>query len=165
MRAMHIGFLAWFGSTALAAAPTGVEQETVPVTGDRLTGFVLPVEPLVTDIRMRALRARAWNIEDTQCLVLEGDARVGIGAYDLRSATAVVWINRIPSPDGLINQIAVFFEQADQASHGAGFGVKGKKLLVTGSARGEVKLDVALTCAACWSSRCHRSRSTRSSRP
>ncbi|MHC4709691.1 MAG: LPS assembly protein LptD, partial [Planctomycetota bacterium] len=144
MRAMHIGLLACVGSAALAAAPTGVEPETAPVTGDRLTGFVLPVEPLVTDIRMRALRARAWNIEDTQCLVLEGDARVGIGAHDLRSAAAVVWINRIPSPDGLINQIAVFFERADQASHGAGFGVKGRKLLVTASARGAVKLDVAL---------------------
>ncbi|MHC4769827.1 MAG: hypothetical protein ACYTEI_14110, partial [Planctomycetota bacterium] len=141
---MHIGLLACVESAALAAAPTGVEPETAPVTGDRLTGFVLPVEPLVTDIRMRALRARAWNIEDTQCLVLEGDARVGIGAHDLRSAAAVVWINRIPSPDGLINQIAVFFERADQASHGAGFGVKGRKLLVTASARGAVKLDVAL---------------------
>jgi hypothetical protein len=144
MRAMHIGLLACVGSAALAAAPTGVEPETAPVTGDRLTGFVLPVEPLVTDIRMRALRARAWNIEGTQCLVLEGDARVRIGAHDLRSAAAVVWINRIPSPDGLINQIAVFFERADQASHGAAFGVKGRKLLVTASARGAVKLDVAL---------------------
>jgi hypothetical protein len=144
MRAMHVGLLGWIGSVTLAAAPVGVEPETVPVTGDRLTGFVLPVEPLVTDIRMRALRARAWNVEDTRCLLLEGDARIRIGAYDLRSNTAVVWLNRIPSPDGLINQIAVFFEQADQASHGAGFGVKGRKLLVTGSARGAVNLDVAL---------------------
>ncbi|MHC4082243.1 MAG: LPS assembly protein LptD [Planctomycetota bacterium] len=143
-RAAHIGLLAWVGSAVLAAAPAGVEPKTVPVTGDRLTGFVLPVEPLVTDIRLRALRARAWDVEDTRCLVLEGDARVVVGAYDLRGAAAVVWINRIPSPEGLINQIAVYFEQAEQAAHGAAVGMRGRKLLVTGSARGAVKLDVAL---------------------
>jgi lipopolysaccharide assembly outer membrane protein LptD (OstA) len=144
LRTAHIVLLAYAGSTALAAVPTGGQPETVTVAGDRLTGFVLPVEPLVTDIRLSALRARAWEVEDTRCLVLEGDARVLIGTYDLRSSAAVVWVNRIPSPKGLINQIAVYFEQTNQPASGAAVGVRGRQLLVTGSARGGVKLDVAL---------------------
>jgi hypothetical protein len=142
MRAVQSVVLVWVGSAVLAAAPPGVEPQAV--TGDRLTGFVLPVEPLPTDIRLTALRARAWKVEDTQCLALAGDARVLIGAYDLRGAAAVVWVNRIPGPEGLINQIAVYFERADQPTSGSAVGVRGRQLLVTGSARGAVRLDVAL---------------------
>jgi hypothetical protein len=129
---------------ATAAAPDTVELPPSSVVGDRLTGFVLPVEPAEGDIQLAALRARSWSVEDTRCLLLERDAKVHIGQYDLRGDAAVVWLNRIPSPDGLINQIAVYFEQADQPASYAGLGVRGRQLLVTGSARGKIELEVAL---------------------
>ncbi|MHC4990944.1 MAG: LPS assembly protein LptD [Planctomycetota bacterium] len=118
-------------------------QRTARITGDRLSGFVLPVEPLDGEIRLEALRGWSWTVDDTKRLVLEGDVRVTIGGRLLQSSTAVFWINRIPSADGLINQLAVYFDEASNPQRRAGMGAEGRNLLVTASARGEVTLVVS----------------------
>ena len=128
----------------LVPAALAPAQRPQPVTGDRLTGFVLPILPLEADIRLEALRAWGWSIEDTKRLVLEGEVTIEIGAYRVRGASATVWINRITTDDGPINQIAAYFERADQPANRAGLGVSGKHLLLTGSAVGSVDLNVAL---------------------
>ena len=121
-------------------------DRVIDVTGDRLSGFVLPTEPIKGDIVLSALRAQTWTVDDTKRLVLEGDVRIHMGGYNFSAPSAVVWLNRIPSGDGLINQVAIYFEQASDPSKQAGLGVGGQDLLVTGSSRGEVNLHVtALT--------------------
>lgn len=119
-------------------------QETASITGDRLSGFVLPIEPIAADIDLGALRGTSWTIDDTKCLLLQGDVKVEIGSYSLVSDKALVWINRIPSAAGTINQIAVYFDKVGDPAKQAGLGVKGTQLLVTGSTRGEVKLALGL---------------------
>ena len=128
----------------MMAAGAAAQETTVPVTGDRLSGFVLPVEPIDADIRIEALRAWAWTVDDTKRLLLQDGVRVHIGDYRFIADEAVVWLNRIPSADGLINQIAVYFPRLENPAERAGFGVAGERMLVTGSARGAVKLNVAL---------------------
>ena len=131
----------------MVLAAAGAEargQGSVPITGDRLSGFVLPIEPLSEDIEIEALRVRAWDVDDTRRLLLEGDVRVRIGARQFTADTALVWINRLPSEGGLINQLAVFFDRVRDPTKRAGFGVGGRHILVTASARGAVTLEVGL---------------------
>jgi hypothetical protein len=115
----------------------------VAVGGDRLSGFVLPVEPQDGNISIRALRAYAWTVDDTKRLVLDGDVHLAVGDYRFDGNSAVVWINRIPSADGLINQIAAYFDDLATPLSRAGLGAGGRRLLLTASARGEVDLQVA----------------------
>ena len=126
----------------VVTVPAGA-QGTAAITGDRLTGFVLPVEPVDTGIRITALRAWAWSVDDTRRLLVEGDVRVQVGGYDIDGDAAVVWINRIPSADGLINQLAVYFTHVRNPAGRSGLGVSGTGVLLTASARGTVMLDVA----------------------
>lgn len=119
-------------------------QSGVPITGDRLSGVVLPIEPLKADIQLRALKAAAWEVDDTRRLVLEGNVSIRIGGYSFTSDAAAVWINRIPSAEGLINQIAIYFDRVEEPAARAGFGVSGATLLVTASARGKVDLQATV---------------------
>ncbi|MCA9285622.1 MAG: hypothetical protein KDA22_10420, partial [Phycisphaerales bacterium] len=73
-------------------------------------------------------------------LLLRGDVDVSIGDFRFRSSAATVWINRLPSAEGLINQVAVYFDEAYDPLQLAGSGAQGRDLLVTGSARGRVIL-------------------------
>lgn len=136
---------------AVASAPSaqafGPEEDTstlkrVAVAGDRLSGFVLPVSPTATDFTLVAGKAWTWQVDDTQRIELRGDVRIKLGAYSFTADRAWVWINRVPSAQGEINQIALYFEHADEPTRRAGFGASGDDLLVTSSARGEIALRV-----------------------
>ncbi|MHC5022657.1 MAG: LPS-assembly protein LptD, partial [Planctomycetota bacterium] len=129
---------------ALLASPALAQVRSVPIVGDRLSGFVLPIEPLTGDIDIQARRGWAWRIDDTQRLVLEDDVMIRVGSYQLTGPRAIVWINRLPSADGLINQVAIFFETVGEPTSRAGLGVSGRELLITGSARGEVRVRAVL---------------------
>ncbi|MSR28437.1 MAG: hypothetical protein EXS03_02530 [Phycisphaerales bacterium] len=118
------------------------ELRDVPITGESLGGFVIPVEPVASEIVIEGVRGWAWDSDDTKRLQLEGDVRVRFGGYYFSAKDAVVWINRIPSDQGLINQIAIFFPQAEEPTRRAGLGASGKDLLVTGSTRGDVTLSI-----------------------
>ena len=54
-------------------------QKTIRITGDRLSGFVLPVEPLEGAIRLEARRGFAASSSDTSCLA----AYLASAAWDL----------------------------------------------------------------------------------
>ncbi len=120
------------------------QTTSIAITGDRLSGFVLPIEPIKSDIRLRSTRAWGWTVDDTKRLLMEGDVAISLGTYSFSSKNAVVWINRIPSDAGVINQIAIYFEEVDDPTKLAGLGAQGRKLLVTGSTRGDVRLNVTL---------------------
>ena len=127
-------------------SPAVVAQELrdVPITGGSLGGFVLPIEPVVTDIIINGVRAWSWTDDDTKRVQIEGDVRVKFGGYYFSSTDAVIWINRIPSSQGIINQIAVYFPEAEEPTRRAGLGASGSDLLVTGSTRGEVSLSITM---------------------
>jgi hypothetical protein len=118
---------------------------TIPITGDRLSGFVLPIEPLSGPFVIRALRADVWTIDDTQRFLLDRDVEIEIAGHRFRAPSgqgAVVWLNRIPSQWGTINQIAVYFDEVMNPTRQAGVGVAGRNVLVTGSTIGDVELLV-----------------------
>lgn len=124
-----------------AAAPAGTVR--MPVAGTSLGGFVLPVAPLAGDLELRAARAWVWSVDDTQRLVLEGDVFVEFGSHRFRADEAVVWINRLPTADGLVNQFAIHFDEVREPTERAGLTTGGRDLLVTGCGRGGVVLKVA----------------------
>ncbi|MHC4833438.1 MAG: hypothetical protein ACYTFH_06050, partial [Planctomycetota bacterium] len=123
------------------AAPAGTVR--MPVAGGSLGGFVLPVSPLAEDLELRAARAWVWSVDDTQRLVLQGDVFVEFGSYRFRADEAVVWINRLPTAEGLVNQFAIHFDEVREPTERAGLTTGGRDLLVTGSGRGAVVLKVA----------------------
>jgi len=131
-------------SGATTAQPQQDQQPTITLTGDRLSGVVLPVEPVGGKITLKARRADAWTVDDTKRLLLQRDVEINIGSYNFVADRAVVWLNRLPSERGLINQIAVYFDQLEDPAKASGTSVDGEKLLVTGSALGSVHLNVAL---------------------
>jgi hypothetical protein len=129
---------------AVTHAALAQEMTNVTVTGDRLSGFVLPIEPVKSDLVIEGTRAFAWKVDDTRRLVVQGDVRVTVGAYSFATKKVVVWINRIPSAAGLITQCAMYFPEVGEPTRRAGLGVAGDDVLVTASFRGDVKLKVPL---------------------
>ncbi len=120
---------------------SGAEGGTVrriPITGDRLSGIVLPVAPQGGPIRLEALRVDRWQVDDTRRLLLRGDVDVRIAGHRFQASTAVVWINRLPTAEGVVSQIAVWFDEVRNPERPSGMGVAGRQLLVTGAVRGEV---------------------------
>jgi len=127
----------------LTMARPALAQRSVRITGDRLSGVVLPVEPQSGDIRIKALRGWVWTVDDTQRLVLQQDVSIRVAGQEFTANNAIVWINRMPSRDGVINQIAIYFDTVLNPKRRAGVGVAGEELLVTGSTRGSVSLNLA----------------------
>jgi len=123
--------------------PTPAGTVRMPVSGASLGGFVLPVTPLAEDLELRAARAWVWSVDDTQRLVLEGDVFIEFGSHRFRGDEAVVWINRLPTAEGLVNQFAIHFDEVREPTERAGLTAGGRDLLVTGSGRGAVVLKVA----------------------
>lgn len=128
----------------VASVATAQELRDVPITGQSLGGFVIPVEPVASEIVIDAVKGWAWDSDDTKRLQVEGDVRIRFGGYYFSSDNAVIWINRIPSAQGVINQIAVYFDEAKEPTRRAGLGASGNNLLVTGSTRGDVTLSITL---------------------
>jgi hypothetical protein len=134
----------WIWCIAPTRAASQDNGQTIRITGDRLSGFVLPVAPLTGDIVLESLSAYAWTVDDTKRLVLSGDARVRIAGYEFTADHIIVWLNRIPSAEGVINQIAIYANQLNDPTRRAGSGISGEQPLITASTRGEVTLRVTL---------------------
>ena len=114
------------------------------LAGDRLGGLVLPVEPRNGPIQLNAMRAWTWDVDNTKRLLLSGDVEILIADFAFEGQTAVIWIDRIPSDAGVINQIVVFLPEATSRNSLAGTGPQGRNLLITGSSRGDVGLNTAV---------------------
>ena len=130
--------------TAEAQSSEPQAGKMVTVTGDRLGGFVLPIQPITSDISLVAQQCWSWQVDDTTRIQLEGDVQIDVGGYAFTAAEAVVWINRLPSAEGLVNQLAVFFPRVEEPTRRAGLGVTGEDVLIVGSARGSIKLSTAI---------------------
>ena len=140
------GLLSALLAAWLAAAATGqgTPAGSVEISGDRLGGFVIPMLPVESEIVLEAQRARNWNVADTTRMLLEGDVRIDVGGYAFSASNALVWIDRIPSELGLVNQLAVYFPEVEEPTRRAGLGVTGKDVLVVGSALGKVTLRTSI---------------------
>ena len=129
--------------TATATAQD-VQFKNVQITGDRLSGVVLPVLPRDAEITILALRADAWTVDDTKRLVLSTDIVISIGTYTFQSEKASVWINRMPTDRGVVSQIAVYMPTSTRTGGRTALGAEGKDLLIVGSTLGGINMDVAL---------------------
>ena len=128
------------GSGQLIQKPSG----GIEISGDRLSGIVLPIEPIIEAASFSALRVWNWTVNETQRLVLDGDVKINIGQYAFQSNRAVVWLNRMDSDRGLISQIAIYFPQVENRTSTAGLGVAGNHVLVTASTTGKIQIHTAL---------------------
>ena len=104
------------GKVEAQSQQTGRE---IKITGDRLGGFVLPVLPVESAIRLNGIQCWTWKVDDTLRIKLEGDVQVDVGGYAFTAAEALIWINRIPSADGLVNQLAVYFPLVEEPTRRA----------------------------------------------
>ncbi len=121
-----------------------IQFRDVQNKGDRLSGVVLPVLPRDAEITILALRADAWSVDDTKRLVLTTDIVISIGTYTFQAEKASVWINRMPTDRGVVSQIAVYMPTSTRTGGRAALGAEGKDLLIVGSTRGGINMDVAL---------------------
>lgn len=129
-------------ATVLSTAHAQVERARVE--GDRLGGFVIPTEPGIWPISLRATNAHVWKVDSTQRVYLSGRVSVNLGTYDFTAERAVLWIERIPSAKGLITQIAVWFPETIEPTKAAGLGAGGSNLFITASTYGDVSLSAVL---------------------
>ena len=131
-------------SSVFASGSTDVDPppgtQEVGIDGRSLGGFVLPILPIQHDLEISTTRATRWLVDDTQRLLLQNNVEIELGTYTFRSEAAVIWINRLPSADGLRTQIAAWFPSVAEPNRRAGLGASGRDVLVTATIDGEVKL-------------------------
>ena len=132
------------GSPSNDVDPPAAGTSDVAIDGRSLGGFVLPVLPVSHDLVISAERTFEWTVDDTKRLFLQGDVTIEIGSYDFRSASAVVWINRLPTADGLVTQFAAWFPSVSEPTRRAGMGASGRDVLITSTLNGEVKLSTVV---------------------
>ena len=136
-------------STDRSASSNAQDTQTVLIEGDRLGGFVLPIEPITSELVLSCNNANRWKVDDTQRLLLRGDVNIDMGSYAFAADTAVIWINRLPSEKGLVNQVAIWFPSVSEPTRRAGLGASGRDVLVTASTLGAIRLrPVILTNSA-----------------
>ena len=126
------------------SAIAALQPTALQVRGDRLSGVVLPMLPRASDVKINALRADAWTIDDTKRLLLNEDIIVSIGGFAFEAEKAVCWINRFDTDAGTVSQIVVYLPSFSKTSRVQSMSAEGKNLLVYGSTLGAVTLDVAL---------------------
>ena len=131
-------------ATLACTAPALAQSERVPVTGDRLGGFVIPTEPGTWSVQLSSTSAHVWKVDSTQRVYLTGKVRVIMGTYDFTAERAVFWIERIPSAKGLITQLAIWYPETIEPTKAAGLGAGGTNLFVTASTYGDVSLSAVL---------------------
>jgi hypothetical protein len=113
-------------------------------SGRSLGGLVLPVEPKDGDISIRCTRGWHWRDGSTQRLVVQGDALIKIAGWQFEGPRLVIWLDRIPSAEGLITQVALWIPDATAHSSSVGRGPTGRNLLIVGSVRGETVIDTSM---------------------
>ena len=139
--------LAWVMLTApttVAHAQSGPATRKVQITGDRLGGLVLPIEPMQSELAINGERCWKWVVDDTQRLYLDGSVTINLGSYAFSASEAVIWINRLPSDRGLVNQVAIWFPSVSEPTRRAGLGASGRDVLVTASLIGKVRLGTVI---------------------
>jgi hypothetical protein len=154
---LHPLLIAAFGSLLIGgislAAPGGASDQDdrntpptrrVAIDGSSLGGFVLPILPVQHDLEIDARKVRDWTVDDTKRLYLEGDVEVTLGTYAFRADSALIWINRLPTRDGLVTQVAFWFPKVSEPTRRAGLGASGQDVLVTATISGTVRMRTVL---------------------
>jgi hypothetical protein len=161
---LHPSLIAVFGSLLISGIsvgglggnrdpgdPSAQEDQNPPpstrkvaIDGSSLGGFVLPILPIQHDLEIDAGKVNDWTVDDTKRLFLDGDVEITLGTYAFRSDQAVVWINRLPTADEVVTQVAIWFPSVSEPTRRAGLGASGQDVLVTATISGAVKLRTVL---------------------
>ncbi|WP_432797488.1 hypothetical protein [Poriferisphaera sp. WC338] len=115
-------------------------------SGRPLADFVVTDDAVIGGRRMKV-----WKEAGDQMILVEGEARFAVGLYAFRGTSAVVRIKTENRPGMQIRDIAVYMNDATPAGALYGGGAKGgpiaagaKRLLITSSTTGKVRLNVDL---------------------
>ncbi|MEC9374119.1 MAG: hypothetical protein VYC34_09755, partial [Planctomycetota bacterium] len=126
---------------ALAATTQDVDPAASPYTGRDFAGVDLPVTPQRADVRLEGLRTFAWNEGVTKRLLIEGNVRIKIGAFDFTADRATVWIEPVQLAGQPLEQIAVYLDNARDPGAAAEVSQSAERLLVTAIIEGEQTLQ------------------------
>lgn len=92
------------------------------------------------DINIKSRRVNAWKTENGNMLLIDGDARIAIGDYAFRARRGVVQIVTTTKDDQKITHMSAWLVDARSGDALQAVSGESAKLLVTGSATGDVNL-------------------------
>jgi len=131
----------------LSNAVGAVSQPSAPgpiISGRDFAGLDLPVQAQPGDASFQARGGWAWADGDARRLLLEDDVRVSIAGHEFHADRAVAWIEPRGAGASRSWLIAVYFENVRSPLGSARFSQSARRLLLTGSVTGGVRLAVAL---------------------
>ncbi|QQE12655.1 LPS assembly protein LptD [Planctomycetota bacterium] len=124
--------------TDLEEANTGLKTPSTPL-GDPLVPF---------DVNFASQKASHWIEDGAKMLLLEGEVRFWADAYSFRGESAVVRIETEERPGRTIYHVAIYLDHATPGRVPGNLGgpivASARKLLVTMSTYGKIKLDTDL---------------------
>lgn len=128
-----------------AEPPAARSVNPLDITGRTFSGLRLPVAVTPGRIELAAARADFWTEPEppgappVQRLLLSGDARVRLGAYEFTARQAAVWISRFPAGDPEaapdVWQVWVYLDRVGTATTPSSITVAGDRLPVFGIIR------------------------------
>ncbi len=114
------------------------------ITGRDFAGLQLPTNAQEGDAVIQARGGWAWKDGEARRLLLEGDVRVRIGVYDLVADHAAIWIEPRQVDGRRVWQLAFYFDNVRTPLASARFAQAARRLLVTATVTGDVRLRVDL---------------------
>ena len=107
------------------------------VTGRDFAGIRFPMAATPGLLEFRAASAWSWREtssiageEDVLRLVLEGDVRVALGAYEFHAARAAVWLQRIEHAGETVYQVFAYFDRVGTPTAPSGLTITADRLPV-----------------------------------
>ena len=131
-------------SRAVGASAVQTGRDGPLITGHDFAGLDLPVEPQPGDAVFEARGGWAWAEGDARRLVLDDDVRVLVAGHEFRADRAVVWIEPRGVGVDRVWVLAVYFENVRTPLASARFSQSARRLLVTASVQGGIRLRAAL---------------------
>lgn len=112
--------------------------------GHSATGTVMPNTAIPADLELKANGATAWKTADgTHHVLLDGNVKIGIGAYGFGASRAVVRLTPSPRPGLDARQVAIYLQDVSQIGGHGPIQQSGRRLFVTAVLTGKVAIDTA----------------------
>ena len=98
-------------------------------------------DPIVSsDAELGAQRVSRWRVGDDQYLLLDGDARFGVGLYRFTGDRVLVRLKTERRPGRLVRHLAAYIDDA-RPTEGGPIRAEASRMLVTASTSGRVGLE------------------------
>lgn len=122
----------------------GQNEQFDLITGRDFAGIDFPLATQHGDALIEARAGWAWEDGESRRLLLDGDVRVRIGQYDLVADRASLWVEPRTIDGERQWQLAFYFADVRTPLASARFSQAARRLLVSASVSGQVRLRVDL---------------------